>query len=218
MLKDTQAYMAAKPSEKNLMLEATKGVFDGSKTVFVNADRATEIVEACLFLKENGVKSIVVVGGADAWAITDFLKKENISVVLSDVHGLPQRADEPTDLPYKMPALLKKAGVKFCLGYTSFHSSRNLPFFAGTAAAHGLTKEEALQAVTKDAAEILGVADKTGTLTQGLDANIVVSTGDLLDMRGNTVTHAFIQGRQTALTGKQQELNEKYRMKYGHGK
>ena len=92
---------------------------------------------------------------------------------------------------------------------------RNLPFNAGTAAAYGLTKEEALSAITLNAATILGIADKTGTIETGKDANIVVSEGDILDMRTNIITHAFIQGRQIDLNNKQKQLAEKYETKYG---
>ena len=85
---------------------------------------------------------------------------------------------------------------------------------AGTAAAYGLTKEEALQAITLNAAKVLGVADKTGSIEVGKDANIVISTGDILDMRTSTVTDAFIQGRKIDLTDKQKQLNERYKHKY----
>jgi len=92
---------------------------------------------------------------------------------------------------------------------------RNLPFNAGTAASYGLSKEEALSAITLNAANILGIADKTGSIETGKDANIVVSEGDILDMRTNIITQAFIQGRQIDLNNKQKQLAEKYETKYG---
>ncbi len=91
---------------------------------------------------------------------------------------------------------------------------RNLAFNAGTAAAYGLTKEEALQAISLNAAKILGVADKTGSIEVGKDANIVISEGDILDTRSSVVTDAFIQGRKIDLNDKHKQLNERYIQKY----
>lgn len=92
---------------------------------------------------------------------------------------------------------------------------RNLAFNAGTATAYGLTKEEALTSITLNAANILGIADKTGSIEKGKDANIVVSEGDILDMRTNIITLAFIQGREINLDNKQKQLFERYKYKYG---
>src|SRR5690606_11735528 len=91
---------------------------------------------------------------------------------------------------------------------------RNLSYLAGTAAAYGLTKEEALQAITLNAAKVMGIADKTGSIEVGKDANIIISEGDILDMRTSNVTHAFIQGRDINLDDKQKQLNERYKKKY----
>jgi imidazolonepropionase-like amidohydrolase len=124
--------------------------------------------------------------------------------------------DDDVDQPYKTPAALQKAGVLFALNDTHEESRyRNLPFNAGTAATYGLTKEEALQAITLNAAKILGIDDKTGTLEAGKDANIVICDGDILDMTSSEVSAAFIQGRQVSLDNKQKELYEKYLYKYG---
>jgi imidazolonepropionase-like amidohydrolase len=124
--------------------------------------------------------------------------------------------DDDIDQPFKTPGMLQKAGVLFALNDDDENSRyRNLPFNAGTAAAYGLSKEEALSAITLNAANILGIADKTGSIETGKDANIVVSEGDILDMRTNIITQAFIQGRQIDLNNKQKQLAEKYETKYG---
>lgn len=96
----------------------------------------------------------------------------------------------------------------------SQNRGRNLAFNAGTAAAYGLTKEEALAAITSSAAKIMGVSDKIGSIAVGKDANIIISSGDILDMRTNNVTDAFIQGRKINLDDKQKQLNERYEEKY----
>jgi len=119
------------------------------------------------------------------------------------------------DQPYKTAAALQKAGVLFAISDDDAQTrGRNLPFNAGTAAAYGLTKEEALAAISLNAAKIMGVADKAGSIEVGKDANIVVSEGDLLDMRTSNVTDAFIQGRKIDLTDKHKLLNERFEQKY----
>jgi imidazolonepropionase-like amidohydrolase len=125
--------------------------------------------------------------------------------------------DDGVDQPYKLGAALQKAGVLFTIcqdGGDGFWRQRNLPFQAGTMAAYGLTKEQALSSITLNAAKILGVDEKTGSLEKGKDANIVMSEGDILDMRTSKITQAFIQGRELNLDNKQKQLFEKYKYKY----
>jgi imidazolonepropionase-like amidohydrolase len=132
------------------------------------------------------------------------------------MHNLPTGEDDDVDQPYKTPAALQKAGVSFCINDDDPQNrGRNLPFNAGTAAAYGLSKEEALAAITLNAAKILGIADRTGSIEAGKDANIVVSTGDILDMRSSIITNAFIQGRTLELVDKHKQLFDRYKYKYG---
>ncbi|MBC7651498.1 MAG: amidohydrolase family protein, partial [Deinococcales bacterium] len=131
-------------------------------------------------------------------------------------HALPTTEDDDVDQPYKTPAVLQKAGVLFALNDASENARyRNLSYNAGTAVAYGLTKEQALQAITLNAAKILGIDATTGSLEAGKDANIIVADGDILDMKSSMVTHAFIQGREVSLDNKQKELYERYKYKYG---
>lgn len=213
-MKDAKSYAEINPKSANLKLEATRGLFSGDKKLFVSANRVEQIIEAINVLTELGIPNMVLVGAEDAWYARDLIKENNIPVLLSDVHRRPDREGEDIDLPYKLPGMLHNAGIKVGLTYTALRSARNLAFYAGTAAAYGITKEEALAMVTSNTAEILGIADRTGTLEQGKDANIVVSSGDLLDMRTNKVEYSFIQGRQVKLDGLQQRLYEKYKNKY----
>jgi imidazolonepropionase-like amidohydrolase len=136
-------------------------------------------------------------------------------VILNEQHELPATEDDDVDQPYKTPAMLQKAGVLFALNDTHGESRyRNLSFNAGTAAAYGLTKEQALQAITLNAAIILGIAEQTGSIEAGKDANIVISEGDILDMKTSIISKAFIQGREVSLQNKQTQLYERYRQKY----
>jgi Imidazolonepropionase and related amidohydrolases len=213
--KQAKAYLADRSNkETNLNFEAVKGLFDKTQKLFVHGNQVKQMLIAVDFVKEFGF-DVVIVGGSESWQIADLLKQNNIAVILGDEHALPATEDDDVDQPYKTPAMLHKAGVLFALNDEHGESRyRNLPFNAGTAAAYGLGKEEALKAITLNSAKILGVDDKTGSIEVGKDANIVVSEGDILDMRTSKILHAFIQGREVSLDNKQKQLYERYKYKY----
>lgn len=201
--------------ETNLKFEATKGLFDKKQKLFVHCYAVKEMLLAIDFKNEFGF-NIVIVGGNDSWQIASLLKQNNIPVILNELHALPVSIDDDVDQPFKTPYLLQKAGVLFALADKDETTrGRNLMFNAGTAAAYGLTKEEALSSVTLNAAKILGIDDLTGSLEVGKDANIVISEGDILDMKSSIITNAFIHGREINLSNKQTQLYERYKYKYG---
>ncbi len=212
---DAVAYAAIeKPADVNLRLEAMKGLFDGSKTLFISATEAKGIMESILFAKRFGVKKIVLVDADEtAWSIKDFLKENKIPLLLDNPLSLPKYDYSDVKEPFKLPAMFLKEGILVGLTYSS-QAYGNLPFAAGTAAAYGLTKEEALQTVTLNTAKILGIDDITGSLEAGKDANIVVSAGDLLDMRTSNVELAFICGRNISLDNKHKQLYRRFSSKY----
>ncbi|MDW3192859.1 MAG: amidohydrolase family protein [Cytophagales bacterium] len=216
-LRDAKSYHKKPTAKKNLLLEATRPLFTGEKQLFVEANNAAVIVEAINSLKATGVQKIVLVGGRDAWHVKDLLVQENIPVLLNEVHSRPNRDDEDIDLHFRMPGILTDAGVKVGLMYRSLQSSRNLPFFAGSAVAYGMEKEEALKLITSNTAEILGIGDRAGTLEVGKDAILFVSQGDALDMRTSKVEMAFVQGKELELVGKQQVLFNRFKEKYEKG-
>lgn len=202
---------------KNLRFEAMRGVFNGDKTLYIHANFIKEITEAINFAKKHKVVKMVIIGGYDAWMVSDMLKENKIAVILKRVHSLPERQADDVNLPYKLPKKLFDAGVLFCLenaGDMEAMGARNLPFYAGTAAAYGLDKEEALKLITLNAAVILGVDDVVGSIEVGKDATFFISEGDALDMRTNNVTTAFIQGRLIDLDNHQKKLYRKYNGKY----
>lgn len=214
--RDAKAYNA-NPSAYpvNIKLSAVKGLFTQQQKLFVAAETVKEMLIAIDFAKEFGCQ-VVIVGGSDSYLIAPLLKQNNIPVILGQCHTLPTLQDDDVDQPYKTPAILQKAGVLFAINDDDGNSRfRNLAFNAGTAAAYGLTKEEALAAVSLNAAKILGIDAKTGSLEVGKDANIVISAGDLLDMKTSIVEHAFIQGRKVSLETKQTQLAKRYEVKYG---
>ena len=199
----------------NLKLQSVQGLFNKKQKLFVHADQVKQMLVAIDFVKDFGF-DVVIVGGSESYQIADLLKQNNIPVILSQEHSLPTMEDDDVDQPYKTPAILQQAGVLFALndedGTTRY---RNLSYNAGTAATYGLTKEQALQAITLNSAKILGIDDVTGSIEAGKDANIVISDGDILDMKSSKVIHAFIQGREVSLENKQSQLYERYKKKYG---
>ncbi|MDF2189422.1 amidohydrolase family protein [Paraflavitalea sp. CAU 1676] len=214
--REAKAYcQEASHEETNTRCEAVKGLFTKKQKLYVHCDIVKEMLIAIDFAKEFGF-DVVIVGGSESYQIADLLKANNIAVILQQMHSLPTMVDDDVDQPYKTPAALQKAGVLFSINDDDGNTrQRNLAFNAGTAAAYGLTKEEALAAVSLNAAKILGVSDKTGSLESGKDANLLVCDGDLLDMRSNVILNAFIQGREINLTDKHKQLYERYKYKYG---
>jgi imidazolonepropionase-like amidohydrolase len=213
--REAKAYAAAKElKETNLKMEATRNLFNRKQKLFIHCDVVREMLVAVDFVKEFGM-DVVIVGGSESWQIAELLKQYNIPVILNQMHSLPTAPDDDVDQPFKTASQLRKAGVLFAINdEDGQHRGKNLPFNAGTAAAYGLGREEALQAITLDAARILGIADRTGSIEAGKDANIVISEGDILDMRSSRVTQAFIQGRHLDLTDKHKQLYERYMKKY----
>lgn len=213
---EAKAYFAETSHEKtNLKFNAVKGLFERKQKLYIHANTVKQMLLALDFVREFGF-NIVIVGGSDSWQIADLLKQNSVPVILGQSHNLPTLQDDDIDQPYKTAAMLQKAGVMFSITDDDPQNrGRNLPFNAGTAVAYGLTKEQALQAITLNAAKIMGVADKTGSIEPGKDANIIISEGDILDMRTSIVTDAFIQGRKIELMDKQKMLNERYNRKYG---
>lgn len=214
---DAKAYSENGQSETDIRMEAMKDVFNGKKRLFINVDRAKDIIEAVAFAKQYLVQNLVIVGAKEAWLVTDVLKNNNVPVVLDRVHDLPSSTDSDIDQPYKLPKQLQDAGILYCLSYRGDMETaglRNIPFTAGTAVAYGLTKEQALSAITLNAAKILGIDKTTGSLEGGKDATLFVSSGDALDMRTNNVEMAFIKGKKLDLDNHQKQLYTRYSDKY----
>ncbi len=216
---DAVAYAALeKPSDFNLRLDAMKGLFDGTRTLFLSAPEAKGIMEAILFAKRYGVKKIVLTDADEtAWDLKDFLRENNVAILLDNPLSLPKYDYSDVKEPFKLASMFHKEGILVGLTYSS-QAYGNLPFAAGEAAAYGLTREEALQTVTLNTAKILGIDDVTGSLETGKDANIVVSTGDLLDIRSNNVELAFITGRNISLDNKHKQLYRRFQTKYDNMK
>ena len=196
--------------------EAMLPIFDGKLPVFVHAETVAQIESALAWAKDAQLK-ITIVGGHDAWRMTDQLKASDTAVIVATPTSLPPRRDDPYDSQFANAAKLQAAGIRYCVARAGRESEsaheRNMPFEASMSAAFGLPKEEALKAVTLYPAQLLGVADQLGSLEQGKAATLIVTNGDPLDFPTN-VEAAYIDGRKVDLSNRQTHLRDKYLEKY----
>lgn len=194
---------------RDLKLESLVPVIRGELPLLIVANQARQIRDAVEFCEKEKLK-LVILGGAEAWKVADLLKQKNVPVILRPTQSLPGNEDEAYDQPYATPGQLHAAGVKFAIATFNSSDSRTLPFEAGTAVPYGLPREAAIAAITRHPAEILGLGDRLGTIEPGKVANLVVTRGDLLEIRSQ-VKHVFIQGRPVSLANRHQQLYELYR-------
>ncbi|HYJ05333.1 MAG TPA: amidohydrolase family protein [Chthoniobacterales bacterium] len=201
--------------KSDLRWEAMMPIFDGKLALFVHASTLAQIEAALAWAREAQIK-IVLVGGNDAWRVALQLKESDTPVVLGPTTSLPPRRDDGYDSSWSNAAKLHEAGVRFCIagdGRGAETNERNIGYEAGMAAAFGLPKEEALKAVTLYPAQILGVAERLGSLETGKAATLIVTNGDPLDLP-TQVEAAYIDGRKIDLSNRQTQLRDKYREKY----
>ena len=216
---NSKTYGKTTPKKINEAFKAMQGLFIGHQKIFVHAQGEKEMIDAVTILKNNGINNVVLVGAYEAYKISDFLKKNDVSVLIQRVHSTPERDDEDYDLPYKLAKLLVDEGILVALqtsGQMEGMNTRNLPFYAGQVAAQGLSKEKALQLITENAAKILGIDANYGTLETGKSATLFICEGDALDMRTNILSLAFIDGREISLETHQTKLWKRYSKKYSN--
>lgn len=195
--------------QRDVVLASLVPAVRGQMPVIFTADRTTDIRAAVNFAKEMKLKPVIL-GGGEAWRVAAFLKENNVPVIVNNVLSLPRSEDEPYDVNYSSPGKLHQAGVRFAISEGGGAETRNLPYNAGMAAAFGLPKDEALKSVTLYPAQIMGVADKFGSIEVGKMANLVVTTGDLLEAKTDT-KYLFIDGRPVPLNSKHTDLNDLFK-------
>jgi imidazolonepropionase-like amidohydrolase len=218
-LDDAQAYLKAKEAAAadksipgrlpDLALEALIPVLKGEVPILVEANGEKEI-KGAVELADKYKLRLIIGGGEDAAKVAPLLKEKNIPVILAGVLELPNGEDAAYDQPFARAAELHKAGVKFAFSTGDASNVRLLPFHAGTAAAFGLPREEALRAVTIYPAQIFGVDKMIGSIEQGKAANLIVTDGDPLEFR-TRLKHMFVNGHLTDLTNKHTHLNNKFK-------
>ncbi len=211
-----EAKRADPSTETNLRWESMRPVLEGGKPVIVRAQEFEQIESAVSWAVGRGLK-IVILGGRDADLASDLLKRHDVPVIIAGTYRMPRREDSPYDSVYTLASALHKAGVRWCMagegGDSETPHERNLPYQAAICVAYGLDRDAALRSVTLSAAELLGVADRLGSLEVGKAATLIVTDGDPLEIT-TAVELAFIDGRTIDLSNKQTDLAEKYREKY----
>lgn len=217
---DARAYLAAKKAASpgkqppfDARWEALIPVLEGQTPLIIDADEIQQI-QGCVAWAAKEKLKVILWGGYDAPHCIELLKKHDVPVIIGGVHRLPVRSSEPYDHPFTLAKRLSEAGIRYCISSSNdAWAVRNLPYHAATSAAYGLPPEEALKAITQYPAEILGVADRIGSLETGKDATLFVADGDILEIP-TQVEQAFIQGRKVDLSDRHKRLYEKYQEKY----
>jgi imidazolonepropionase-like amidohydrolase len=206
-----QAKVKGSPAlyERDLKLEAMIPVVEGNLPVLVIAGKSRDIRNAIDFCAKQNLKMILA-DGSEAWKVKDLLKEKKIPVILGPTEQLPEEEDDPYDKPMSQPAELNAAGIPIAFSSFGTSFSRRLSQYAGTAVAYGLPHDEALKAVTVNAAQMLGLGDRFGTLEPGKIADLIVTTGDPLEIR-TQVRYLFINGQLTSTANRHRDLYEQYR-------
>jgi imidazolonepropionase-like amidohydrolase len=202
----------------NLKSKAMKAIFEGNSTVYLYADDEKEIIDGVSFLHKFNIEKIVIVGASEAKNQLEFIKENNLPVVVKQPYRFPQSVDSDPSETFMLAKKMIDMGILVSIDPSGAPQSRvsirNLPFYAGSFSSYGIDKEIALSMITKNPAKILGIDDDYGTLEVGKSATLFVSRGDALDIMSNNVTHAFIDGRNISLETHQTRLWRRYSNKY----
>jgi imidazolonepropionase-like amidohydrolase len=190
-------------------LECLLPVSDGELPLMISVQAQNDILAAIRFVREEKLKAIFF-GVQQGWKVAEEIAKAQIPVIFGSLNDLPPSWEDGYDSLYCNPSLLHQAGVKIAFSSQSASSAKDLPYHAAKAAAFGLDRGEALRAVTINPAEIFGLADRMGSLEKGKLANIVLTDGDLLELRTN-VKRIFIEGREIDLSNRWTELLDKFK-------
>jgi len=220
MLRDAEAYGRSQDAyakdktlprpDHNVVLEPLVPYVRGEQPVIFRADREAEIRGALKFAEEMKLKAIIL-GGNDAWKVASLLKERNVPVILTGIFSLPGREDDAYDTLYENPSKLQQSGVRFAISTGDAGPEvRNLAQYAGMAAAYGLSKVDAVKAVTLYPAQIMNVSDRLGSIEVGKMANLVVTDGDLLEIRTH-IRYLFIDGRPVVLSSRHADLNDAFK-------
>jgi imidazolonepropionase-like amidohydrolase len=210
LLDDARAYakIAREQRRTDWALEALVPVVERRVPLFTAANREADIRDAVTFTEKVGVR-MVLTGGLEAPLVASLLAKKNIPVILGPVLTLPSREDMFHAATYQAAGELVRAGVKVAFGTGDNADVRQLPYNAAQSVAWGLSREDAIRALTMGAAEILGLGDRIGSIEPGKDANLLITRGDPLEVR-TPIDAVLIGGRNVDLDNKHQALYERY--------
>lgn len=183
-------------------------VIAGELPLLVEVNAASDIENAIEWIKSKNVKAILT-GVAEGWRVAEKIAAAELPVIVGPMLSIPTRQSDRFDAAYTNPGKMAKAGVKVVIRSNDAENTRNLPFNAGFAAAYGMGKEEALKAVTIYAAEVFGVADRMGSIEEGKDATLLVSTGDPFETK-TQIRHVFIDGYRVPMSNRHIKLYQEF--------
>ena len=195
------------PPKRDLKFAALLPYLQGKKSIVLAAQGPSDLETAVQLAHEFNLK-FVLSHISHSQPVLDYVASLKVPVIVGPIYETP-KAEERYDAVYSLPAQLYKRGVKIAFASFDAHNVRNLPYQAGFATAFGLPYDEALKAITLNAAEIWGIADKLGSLDVGKTANVVVANGDPLDVK-TEVKAVFIEGREIPMTSRQTRLRDQY--------
>ena len=211
--RDAEGKQGAPRHDRDVKWDAMGMALHGEIPVLIHAGALNQIRAALRFVDEQKLPKVVLVGGNDAWRVTDELKRRDIAVICDGTLELPGRRDAAYDETMSLPAKLAAAGVRFCIsdggGPFTAPNARNLPYHAAMAAAYGLPKEEALKGVTLYVAQVLGVGERLGSLEPGKVADVIVTNGDPLEIT-TQVEQVYIGGKPVSMETRHTRLFAKY--------
>lgn len=189
-------------------MEQLAKVISGELPLLVEVNAASDILSAIDWIKSKNAKAILT-GVAEGWRVADKIAAANLPVITGPMLSIPTRQSDRFDAAYANPGKMAKAGVKVVIRTNDAENVRNLPFNAGFAAAYGMGKEEALKAVTINAAEVFGVADRMGSIEEGKDATLLVATGDPFETK-TQIRHVFIDGYRVPMSNRHIKLYQEF--------
>jgi imidazolonepropionase-like amidohydrolase len=210
---NARRYQKAKAAKEkgfqtDLKYEAMLPVLEGTEPLVIVASRERAIRDAVQFADQQKVR-VIIADPRELGKMGSELKSRNIPAILGPTLALPLHEDDPYDAAYTLPDQFYKAGVKFAFGSFDNQFARDLPYQAATAVAFGLPVDEAVKAVTLNAAQIWGVADRIGSIEEGKSADLMVTDGDPLEAK-TQVKLLYIKGKTVDLDNRHKRLYEKY--------
>ena len=223
LLEDTRTYQRRKAdferaqtrsfAASRLDLEALAPVIDGRLPLLLEVDKASDIESALKLARDYGVR-LAISGAAEAWMVADKLAAARVPVLTGAMNNIPQ-SFASLGARQENAALLRRAGVPVIIignagGGEETFNVRNVRFEAGNAVAYGMSREDALRAITLTPAEVFGVANRIGSLQPGRDGDVVVWSGDPFEF-ATQPEHVFVRGRESRTPTRQDLLEQRYK-------
>ncbi len=190
-------------------MDAIRPVLSGDRTLMLKVNAEGDILKAIDWVKERELPNVVFSGVSEGWRVADKLAEAGIACMVGPVLATPTRSSDRYDKAYANAGLLSQAGVKVAIRSGETENVRNLPFNAGFAAAYGMGQEEALKAVTLNAAEVLGISDDYGSIEVGKKANMFISTGDPFEP-STQILALFIDGFNVPMESRHIDLYREF--------